>query len=308
MTDYREPQANTASVAADESKQIAAMFETNAKAVSARDALISDGVSPSSIEIVDQSSLPADASEDVENRPQPGLWESIKRFFMPDEDAHVYAEGVRRGYALLIVRIDAADRTAGDRVLSLLELQNPVDVETQASDWRQSGWSGMDAGSAERDTLGADAAGRAPSTVGPAGRAATGEEAIPVYEERARVGKREVGRGSVRVRSYVVEEPVEQDIPLREEQVEVERRPVDRAATESDVAGQPFKDRTIEVTARGEEPVVTKEARVKEEVVVHKEPVERTETVKDSVRHTEVDVEDDRPTRPETTMPPGTRR
>ena len=77
---------------------------------------------------------------------------------------------------------------------------------------------------------------------------------------------------------------------LREEHVEVDRRPVDRAATADDA----FRDRTIEATETAERPVVEKEARVKEEVVVRKTAEERTERVTDTVRRTEVEVEDAR--------------
>ena len=65
---------------------------------------------------------------------------------------------------------------------------------------------------------------------------------------------------------------------LREEKVTVERRPVDRPATEADFAAA-GKD-VIEMTETAEEPVVTKQARVVEEVVVHKEVTEHTETVR----------------------------
>jgi len=94
------------------------------------------------------------------------------------------------------------------------------------------------------------------------------------------------------VRVYTVERPVEEGLTLREERVAVERRPVDRPA--SGVPGEPFKERTVDVTTHREEPVVAKEARVKEEIVVRKEGDERRETVRGTVRRSEVDVEDDR--------------
>jgi uncharacterized protein (TIGR02271 family) len=115
-----------------------------------------------------------------------------------------------------------------------------------------------------------------------------GEEVIPVAEERLRVGKRDVSHGRVRIRSYVVETPVEEQVTLREERVAVERRPADRALSDAD---QAFQERTIEAEERGEEAVVSKEARVTEEVVVRKEAEQRTETVSDTVRQTEVEVE-----------------
>jgi uncharacterized protein (TIGR02271 family) len=116
-----------------------------------------------------------------------------------------------------------------------------------------------------------------------------GETTIPVVEEELKVGKREVERGAVRVESKVTETPVEAEVNLREERVRVERRPVDRPVGSADNA---FKEGTIELTERAEEAVVGKEARVVEEVVVGKEVAERTETVRDTVRRTDVDVKE----------------
>jgi uncharacterized protein DUF2382 len=64
---------------------------------------------------------------------------------------------------------------------------------------------------------------------------------------------------------------------------------VDRPAEPADIrTGQ---EQSIEVQEFAEEPVVSKEARVVEEVRIGKETSERTETVRDTVRHTEVEVE-----------------
>ena len=117
-----------------------------------------------------------------------------------------------------------------------------------------------------------------------------------MIEERLRVGKREVAQGAVRVRSYVVETPAEEQVQLRQESVRVERRPVDRPASE--LPADAFRERTIEVQAMGEEAVVGKEARVVEEVALHKDVGERTETVRDTTRRTEVKVDDDRANAP----------
>jgi uncharacterized protein (TIGR02271 family) len=110
-----------------------------------------------------------------------------------------------------------------------------------------------------------------------------------VVEEDLSVGKREVERGHVRIVSRVTEQPVEESVRLREEKVTVERRPADRPATEADFAAA-GKD-VIEMTETAEEPVVSKRARVVEEVVVHKEVAEHTETVRGTERHTDVDVQ-----------------
>ena len=116
-----------------------------------------------------------------------------------------------------------------------------------------------------------------------------GDVRIPIVEEAIHVETRQVERGGVRIYSHVTEQPVEQEVRLRDERVTVEHRPVDRPATEHDLAA--FKEGTIEVSETHEEAIVDKQARVVEEVVINKEVQERTETVRDTVRRTEVNVE-----------------
>jgi uncharacterized protein (TIGR02271 family) len=114
-------------------------------------------------------------------------------------------------------------------------------------------------------------------------------QAIPVVQEELKVGKREVQRGGVRIFSHVVETPVNETIGLREEHVNVERRTVDQPISTADTTA--FKDQTIELRETAEEAVVEKSARVVEEVVVGKEVTQRQQQVSDTVRHTEVEVE-----------------
>ncbi|MGI8640076.1 MAG: DUF2382 domain-containing protein [Pyrinomonadaceae bacterium] len=115
-----------------------------------------------------------------------------------------------------------------------------------------------------------------------------GEIVLPIIEEQLNVGKRTVESGSAQVRTTVEDVPVEESVNLREEHVTVERRPVDRAVENAPAA---FKEGTIEVTEMAEVPVVSKEARVVEEVVIGKEVIEREQTVSDTVKRTEVDID-----------------
>jgi uncharacterized protein (TIGR02271 family) len=117
----------------------------------------------------------------------------------------------------------------------------------------------------------------------------TGSTAIPVVQEQLKVGKREVQRGGVRVFSRVVETPVNESIGLREEHVNVERRPVNEPISGMDSTA--FKEQSIEVRETAEEAVVEKSARVVEEVMVNKEVTQREQQIRDTVRHTEVEVE-----------------
>lgn len=117
----------------------------------------------------------------------------------------------------------------------------------------------------------------------------TSSAAIPVVQEQLKVGKREVQRGGVRVYSRIVETPVNESIGLREEHVNVERRPVNEPISGSDTTA--FKEQSIEMRETAEEAVVQKSARVVEEVMINKEVTQREQQIHDTVRHTEVEVE-----------------
>ena len=112
---------------------------------------------------------------------------------------------------------------------------------------------------------------------------------VPRVDEHLDLGQREMERDNVRVRSRIVERPVEEHVRLREEQVHVERRPVDRPLSPNE--GEAFRERTIELTERSEVPIVSKEARVVEEVRVRKEVSERDETVRDTLRRTDINID-----------------
>jgi len=109
---------------------------------------------------------------------------------------------------------------------------------------------------------------------------------IPIVREELRVGKREVETGALSADVRVREQPVSNDVTLREEHIVVERRAVDRPLR----AGENlFKEDHIEMREVAEQPLAAKEARVVEEVVIHKTVKERTEHFADKVRSTEVD-------------------
>jgi uncharacterized protein (TIGR02271 family) len=263
--------------------RIVAAFENADRARSAREALAAAGIDDVYIEL-------------LENRSDFDNWTAMKRQAVPDEDAHLYAEGLGRGHSLLVIRGAAGEH---DRIMHVLGRFNPIDIDEHAAGWRKAGWSGVHPGKAASDA-------RQQTSTASKTAPETQEEVVPVFEERLKVGKRVVEQGHVRVRVYTVEHPVQEGVTLREERVAVERRPVERPA--SSMPGEAFKDRTIDVTTHREEPIIAKEARLKEEVVVRQEADQRTETVRDTVRHTEVEVEDDRAKARAPASPSGTPR
>ena len=176
-------------------------------------------------------------------------------------ESKTYTEVARRGS---VVTVHTASLEESERAAAILDEYGAIDANERAQGYRTEGTRGT------TDTT-----------------AGTNKN-IPVIEEEMQVGKREVETGGVRVRSRIVERPVEEKLRLREEHVNVERNPVDRPATEADFRN--FKEGETEFTEHAEVPVVNKEARVVEEVNLKKESSERKETVRDSVRRTDVDV------------------
>lgn len=262
-------------------RTITAFFDDRADAMDAAERLEQAGIARSAIRILpehDYSRTSADAY-DI-NRDEKGFWESLGDLFFPSQDRYTYAEAMNRGTVMVTATVDDGMTEVAE---DILDDHGTVDIGERESAWRSEGWSGWEGYS------GAGASSGATDRF----TSANDSEVIPLAEEELQVGKRDVNRGKVKVRTYVVETPVAEDVSLREESVHVDRRPADRALRAGE-AGDLFQERTIEVEERGEEAVVNKTARVREEVAIGKTVEERTETVRDKVRRTEVEVEDDR--------------
>jgi uncharacterized protein (TIGR02271 family) len=297
---------------------VTAFFDSRSDAEQAISRLHAAGVASDSIRLTPSDQDGATRGNDTQSFPEASesLWDTLRDLFLPDEDRHTYAEGLRRGGYL--VSVQASD-TDYERVIDILDDEGTIDIDERSNSWRSEGWTGTsDAGtsdvlsgstanlttgssrtseSATSTGTGLGAASMGAASMGGASqRTTSGDEVIPIAEEELHVGKRDVSHGRVRIRSYVVERPVSEQVSLREEHVEVERRPVSGTTQTGTISGDPFQERTIEVEERSEEAVVSKEARVVEEVVVRKEAEQRTETISDTVRRTEVDVEDERGT------------
>jgi len=268
-------------------RKIVAVFDGPEAVQTARNRLIEMGIPADRITVADQSS--SGERKLQTSHAQGSFWAHVKEMFMPDHDRHTYEESVRRGGYMLVATVD--DRTA-DGAIACLERAGAVDLDERENQWRSEGWRPtVETRGSSTDTR-ADV--RAADSAGLEER--DEPERIPVVEERLRVGKREVNRGSVRVRSYIVEEPVHEEVRLREEHVNVERRPVNEPMTPV-VKGSPedlLQERTIEVNETAEQAVVGKETRVTEQVVVSKETNERVEPIDTTVRRTKVEVEDGR--------------
>jgi stress response protein YsnF len=270
---------------AGSARSVSAMFDTRGDAQNAVDRLLDVGITSGQIRMVEGAT---DAGMVGEERVK-GFWESLGDMFLPDDDRYTYSEGLSRGGYLVTVT-DLAPAHY-DTVLDILDDEGTVNLDEREESWRSEGWGGYESspyaagGSVVGGIADQQSDRYADRTVD------HDEDSIPVVEEQLAIGKRDTSHGRVRVRAYTVEEPVSKTVHLRDERVELERRPVDRAAGIGDAA---FQDRTIEAEEHTEEAVVSKEARVVEEIGLRRVSDSREETVTDTVRHTEVEVDDDR--------------
>ncbi len=269
-------------------KTIVGLYKTMAEANKVKSALTSEGYEAKDISVIDQTgSGSTDTGYKTTDTSHESVGTRIKNFFSgvsgTDEAAHrSYTEGVANGGALVAVTVDDAD---AEETADLLHQHGASDIEGGYGDAYGSGAGGY--GTGRNTGAGAEDVAVLQGNNANTGRN-TGEQVIPVVAEELEVGKRTVQRGGVRIYSRVVSEPVSESINLHDERVVVDRHAVDRPATDAD-----FKtgEGVVEVRASGEEAVVGKRSRVVEEVMVGKQASDRTEQINDSVRHTEVDVE-----------------
>ncbi|GAB3640906.1 YsnF/AvaK domain-containing protein [Spirosoma arcticum] len=283
------------------------VFDNASEAQQAVEALVSDGFSRSSIDLsatqTDSSTSTggdyvqdrnrntsgtyaeevADDTKDVGS----GIGNFFSSLFGGGDDADRYS---RVGDRSSIVTVHAQSEDEAERAADILDDNGAVDVnerdaqygsmatETGVAGTSAMGYTGTTMGTTDRTDL-TDMTDRDMNT----------GDTIKVVEENLQVGKREVETGGVRVRSRIVERPVEESLRLREERVTVTRNPVNRPATEADLNA--FQEGQIEMRETAERAVVSKTANVVEEISIGKEVTEHDEVIRDTVRKTEVDVE-----------------
>ena len=249
------------------SQTVIGFFDDAADARKAVEKLAQLGLSRDHIDIrenmgTEKSTVSRDRDNDDDN--ENGITRFFKSLFGDDsDDADRYSTVGKNSNC--IVTVHARSKEEAEEAADILDDCGAIDVDERASQYNTASASRTDDSTNRRETT------------------------IPRVEENLNVGKRTEERGGVRVRSRIVERPVQENIRLREEHVHVERQPVNRPVSEEDARN--LRDRNIELTERTEVPVVNKESRVVEEVKVSKDVNERDETINDTVRNTEIDVE-----------------
>ncbi len=241
---------------------VTAVYPNRQQAERAKDALKSANIHPNNVRIIDAD------SEKRGGRYNDGRYDRLHGTSIPDDELHTYHDALDRGEALVQARVDDDEVSEAVRVL-----EGGVDLDEREKSYT------------DEHRLGTrNAYGR--------GKEAKSDGTVPIVEERMHIGKREVDKGTMRVRSHVVEKPIEKDVTLRDEEAQLHSKRVGRTLSPAE-ADELFHGKTIEVHEKGEEAVVSKDAVLKEELSVDKIATEKKKHVVDSIRETKVDVDDD---------------
>jgi stress response protein YsnF len=250
------------------------LFENREKALEARRQLLNNGYTEDEIDISSQGSLEYTGKNETKEE-EGGIAKFFKSLFGDSDEATQYSEAAKRG---TVLTVHTETMTSAELAADIMDQYGAKNAREMAHQYRSNTLE------KESDELKDNTA-----ELGVENKDVESETSIPVIEEQLEVGKRVVETGGVRVRSVIIERPVEEHLRLREEHISVERNPVNRKATAADLEN--FKESTIETTENAEVPVVGKEARVVEEIKIKKEVKERDETIRGSVRRQDVNIE-----------------
>ena len=244
-------------------EKVVTAYDSVDRAKNAHKVLQDSGVSSSDISVIDRTALGSHDADHV------GLWRRLFGENVWEHEAAVYGDTLEKGGALLIARVPK-DQVA--RVMALLDVHQPLDVHATAA------------------KIGEKVPVQAKALVTPpiAKVDAKDAETLRLAEEQLNVGKRMFETGTTRIRRYVTERPVEANVTLHEEHAEVVRRAITDPGYIADID---WSDKAYEMTETAEEAVVSKTARVVEEVTLRKTGTDHVETVKDTVRRQQVEVE-----------------
>ena len=252
---------------------VVAAFDTAAHAQAAVDALKAGGFHADDISMFDKNRV---------GLQEPGLWQRMFGGGLHQYEADVYRDSLDRGGSVVSVRVPDSEVA---HATGILDIHRTIDVHDRA----------ITAGIAPAARVEAAAAAIAAAPIVAVQKVAVSpklaeahDEVLRLAEEQLDVGKRMVETGKTRVRRFVTEREVSADVTLHEEHADIIRR----AVTDPKYIGEiDWADSTIEVVETAEQALVSKTARVVEEVGLRKIGSDHVETIRDKIRRQQVEVE-----------------
>lgn len=225
------------------------------------------------------------SDDEVYDRFSDDYVDTVHRSNLPDEAVDWYRQHLDQGEILEIVNV--GDRMAdADRIIrehgGMLYVDQGRHAEAMPQQPATTG--AMTTGPTKPETMGTTAT---PETTTRA-ETGTNEVRLPVIEEEVMVEKAQHKVGEIEVTSETSRMNVDLPTTLTHEEIRVERRKLDRPLTPDEYKGGVSAEQgTIRMPIVEEEVRVTKRAIIREEMVVTRVPVAKSETLHETVMHTE---------------------
>jgi uncharacterized protein (TIGR02271 family) len=261
---------------------LVAVFDSPEHAEAAVEALKAGGFHEDDISIFDNDRLTAGNRKIAKDVREAGLWHRLFGSDLYKHEAAVFGQTVDRGGTVLSLRVLDSEVA---HATGILDLHRPIDVHDRA----------VTSGVATAATV--DTAAKAIAEVPVAVQqkvaitpkiADTHGEVLRLAEEQLQVGKQMIETGKTRVRRFTTERDVSADVTLHEEHGEILRRAVSEPVK---IADLDWSDRSIEVVETTEQALVSKTARVVEEVALDKIGTDHIETVHEKLRRQQAEIE-----------------
>jgi len=262
---------------------LVAAFDTKEHATAAVNALKAGGFHSDDISIFDHSRLSVGKDVVGVAPKHAGLWQWLFGSDLNLYEAKVYGTTIDDGGTVVSVRVPR-DQVA--QASGILDLHYPIDIHDRAVT------SGI-APAAHVEAAVKEIAATAPlakvqSVAVTPKLAQVHSDTLRLAEEQLQVGKKLVETGRTRVRRFTTERDVAQDVTLHEEHAEVLRKAISQPAELKDID---WADSELEAVETKEQALVSKTARVVEEVSLKKKGDDHVETIHEKLRRQEAEIQ-----------------
>ena len=261
---------------------LVAVYDTPQHADAAVKALKAAGFAESDISFFDSARLNAGRTSSSPGVREAGLWHRLFGTDVHEHEANIYGDTIDDGGVVISVRVPESEVAHASAVLNI---HRPVDVHDRAVTSGIAPAAHVDAVERKLDAVPLAAV----QTVAVSPKLAAAQpDVLRLAEEQLEVGKQQVETGRTRVRRFVTEREVAQDVTLHEEHAEVLRK----AVSDPKFIGEiDWADGEIEIIETAEHALVNKTARIVEEVGLKKIGSDHVETIKDKLRRQQVEIE-----------------
>ena len=261
---------------------LVAVYDTPDHAAAAVKALKAAGFAEFDISTFDADRLKGGKVTMSSGLKETGLWHRLFGADVYEHEADIYGQTIDDGGVVISVRVPSNEVAHATAVLNI---HRPVDVHDRAVTAGVAPAAHVDAIEKKLDAV--PLAAMQQVAVSPK-LAAAQPDVLRLAEEHLEVGKEMAETGRTRIRRFVTEREVAQDVTLHEEHAEVLRKAI---SDPKYVAEIDWADGTIEVIETAEHALANKTARIVEEVSLKKIGSDHVETIRDKIRRQQVEIE-----------------